>query len=256
MNTERATSIISLLEKYSYISVKDLANLLHASTPTVRRSLSELEREGIVVRNHGGVVLAGNGLPKPFSYRFGDMKEEKRKIAQAACSLLADGNIIYLDTSTTVMCMIDYLKNRKNITVVTNSVPAIQLLHNYGIPVKCTGGDLNDESMGFVGYDAESYLSSIRTDFAFISTPAIGLDGRISDYSEQETHLRKVALANSACSVYLFEKQKLSHSAIFTLCNSSDVDYLISNADLGSVFIGMDIREYQNGSGIFIARVK
>ncbi|MBR5049588.1 MAG: DeoR/GlpR transcriptional regulator [Erysipelotrichaceae bacterium] len=256
MNTERTTGIITLLEKYGYVSVRDLANLLHVSAPTVRRSLSELEREGIVVRNHGGVTLAGNGLPKPFSYRFSDMKEEKRRIAQAACSLLTDNSIIYLDTSTTVMCMIDYLKSRRNITVVTNSVPAIQLLHGYGIPVKCTGGDLNDESMGFVGYAAESYLASIRTDFAFISTPAIGLDGRISDYSEQETHLRKVAMANSARCVYLFEKQKLNQSAIFTLCNSSDVDYLISNADLGSVFPDMEISRYRSDPDVFIARVR
>lgn len=253
MNTERATNIINLLEKYGYISVRDLAGLLHVSAPTVRRSLSQLEREGIVARNHGGVILAGNGLPKPFSYRFGAMKEEKRRIAQAACSLLSDGNIIYLDTSTTVMCMIDYLKNRKNITVVTNSVPAIQLLHNYGIPVKCTGGDLNSESMGFVGYAAEAYLSSIRTDFAFISTPAISLDGRISDYSEQETHLRKVALANSTCSVYLFEKQKLNQSAIFTLCNYRDIDYLISNAALNGVFENTEISD---NSGISIVKVK
>ena len=152
--------------------------------------------------------------------------------------------------------VIDYLKNRKNITVVTNSVPAIQLLHNYGIPVKCTGGDLNDESMGFVGYAAESYLTSIRTDFAFISTPAIGLDGRISDYSEQETHLRKVALANSAHSVYLFEKQKLNQSAIFTLCNITDINYLISNTDLAAVFRNVEIRENRNDPEICIAKIR
>ena len=255
MNTERAASIISLLEKYSYISVQDLADLLHTSTPTARRALSELEKEGIVVRNHGGAILAGNGLPKPFSYRYSDMKEEKRRIAQAACSLLTDGSIIYLDTSTTVMCMIDYLKGLKNITVVTNSVPAIQLLHNYGINVKCTGGDLNAESMGLVGHAAEAYLASIRTDFAFISTPAISADGRISDYSEHETYLRKVAIANSACSVYLFEKQKFDQSAIFTLCGCCDVDYLISNTDLNGLFENIQLNEKAFCPGIFIAKV-
>lgn len=232
MIDNRDSKIISLLEEYGYISVRDLANLLHVSTPTLRRNLSELEREGIVVRNHGGVILASNGLPKPFSYRYGNMREEKQHIANVASSLVSDGSIIYIDTSTTVLCMIEYLRGKKNLTVVTNSLPAVTLLNTYSIPVKCTGGDLNVESMGFVGHSAELYLASLYTDYAFLSTPAINAKGRISDYTEQETYLRKVAITHTSNSVLLFEKGKFGKDAPFTLCDANEIDYLISNQDI------------------------
>ncbi len=242
MDSQRQAQIISLLDKYGYISVQDMAKMLNVSNPTVRRSLSELEREGIVVRNHGGAILASNGLPKPFSYRFSNMREEKRRIASTAASLIGDGSVIYLDTSTTVLCMIDSLRGKKNLTVVTNSLPALSMLSAYGIPVKCTGGDLNAESMGFVGHGAEHFLSQLHTDFAFLSTPGISRSGRISDYSEQETYLRKVAIAHSLKPVYLFEKQKLGIEATFTLAEASQMDCLISNTDLSGLYPGKSVR--------------
>lgn len=253
MDNERLGGIVNLLQEYGYLSVQDIGNMLHVSAPTVRRDLSYLEREGIVLRNHGGAIMAANGLPKPFAYRFGNMRQEKRIIAKAASDLITDGSIIYLDTSTTVLCMIDYLKGKKGISVVTNSLPAISLLYSYNIPVKCTGGDLNAESVGFIGHYAERFLENVHTDFAFMSTPAINKDGRISDYSEQETYLRKTAMDNSSNSVFLFEQKKYSLDATYTLCNVSQMKYLISNMELENAFEGINYRISEN-DGVWIAK--
>ncbi len=253
MDNDRLNKIINLLNEYGYLSVTQLGDMLHISAPTVRRDLSSLEREGIVVRNHGGAIMAGNGLPKTFAYRFKNMRQEKRNIAKAASDLIPDGSIIYLDTSTTVLCIIDYLKTKKGISVVTNSLPAIYLLYSLNIPVKCTGGDLNAESVGFIGHFAERYLDNVHTDFAFMSTPAVNQKGRISDYSEQETYLRRIAIDNTSNPVFLFEQKKYNIDGTFKLCSVSRMNYLISNMNLEKAFPGLDFTVKQN-DGIWIAK--
>lgn len=235
-DSSREKAIVQLLEERGYISVQELSKCLYVSQPTVRRALTDLEREGIVQRSHGGVTLASNGLAKPMSFRAESMQREKRSIARAAVDMVDNGNVIFLDTSTTARYLINYLRNKRNITVITNSLPALTLLQNNNITAKCTGGDLNDESQGFVGHHAEQYISDIYADVFFFSTPCISSTGRISDYSEQETYIRKLMLKNSKNKVFLFHSAKFNQNATFTICDLHEVDYLISNMDLPSKF--------------------
>lgn len=235
-DTSREKAIIRLLEERGYISVQELSKCLYVSQPTVRRTLTDLEREGIVQRSHGGVILASNGLARPMSFRVESMQKEKRVIARAAADMVDNGNVIFLDTSTTARCLINYLRNKRNITVITNSLPALTLLQSYNVTAKCTGGDLNDESLGFVGHHAEQYIADIYADVFFFSTPCISNTGRISDYSEQETYIRKRMLKNAKKKVFLFHSAKFNQNATFTICDLHEVDYLISDMDLQEKF--------------------
>jgi len=99
-DSSREKAIVQLLEERGYISVQELSKCLYVSQPTVRRALTDLEREGIVQRSHGGVTLASNGLAKPMSFRAESMQREKRSIARAAVDMVDNGNVIFLDTST------------------------------------------------------------------------------------------------------------------------------------------------------------
>ena len=129
-DSSREKAIVQLLEERGYISVQELSKCLYVSQPTVRRALTDLEREGIVQRSHGGVTLASNGLAKPMSFRAESMQREKRSIARAAVDMVDNGNVIFPDTSTTARYLINYLHNKHNITVITNSIPALTLLQN------------------------------------------------------------------------------------------------------------------------------
>lgn len=114
-DSSREKAIVQLLEERGYISVQELSKCLYVSQPTVRRALTDLEREGIVQRSHGGVTLASNGLAKPMSFRAESMQREKRSIARAAVDMVDNGNVIFLDTSTTARYLINYLRNKRNI---------------------------------------------------------------------------------------------------------------------------------------------
>ena len=51
---QRREAIIEALNQRGYISVDELAKQLYVSPATVRRDLSELEKEGFLNRTHGG----------------------------------------------------------------------------------------------------------------------------------------------------------------------------------------------------------
>ena len=55
---ERRKEILELLDEKGYVSVKDLSQRLYVSLPTIRRDLTLLEREGYVLRTHGGASLS------------------------------------------------------------------------------------------------------------------------------------------------------------------------------------------------------
>lgn len=244
MDSSREQAIVCLLEQYGHMSIGDLSGNLFISSSTVRRMLAKLEREGIVCRSHGGVSLASNGLPKSMQLRDESMRKEKRMIAEAAAELVAEDSLIFLDTSTTVKHIIEFLRKKRNITVITNSLPALMVLDTYGISAKCTGGDLENGSSGFVGHHAEKYLSHVYADFAFFSTPCISKEGRISDHSEQETFIRQIMIANAKKSAFLFDHTKYERNGPYTVCRIEDIDYLISDMDLSHSFMDREGNEF------------
>lgn len=229
MDPIRKRKILDLLTEHRYMSVKELCRLLYVSEPTVRRDLTALEKEGLVLRSHGGASLSATELRQPLLLRRGMMQKEKRLIGKAAADLLEDGCIIFLDTSTTAMSLIPELRAKKDITVITNGLPALNLLQSYHVKTKCTGGSLSPESMGFVGYQAEHFVSMLRADFMFFSTPSLAADGLISDHSEPETYLRLAMLESAKKSVFLFDQTKYGKIASFKVSDLNHIDYAITD---------------------------
>ena len=106
---ERHEEIMNLLEDKKSISVVKLAELLHVSLPTIRRDLSILEEHGKVHRTHGGVVLRRTSEAEiPLMFREDQNSQAKRIIAQKAAPLIHDGDVIFLDASSTVSFLIPH----------------------------------------------------------------------------------------------------------------------------------------------------
>ena len=162
-NLERQTEILNILEKNKSISVSKLSEILYVSAPTVRRDLTILERQGRVLRTHGGVVLKQTAEKEiPLILREDQNSSSKKIIAQKAIQHINNGDVIFLDASSTVAHMIPYLKKFKDIVVVTNSPQTSIRLGNENIKNYCTGGLLLLHSIAYVGSDAEKFGSIIN----------------------------------------------------------------------------------------------
>lgn len=226
---ERKEKIIQLLQEREYVSVETLCRLLYASAPTVRRDLTVLEKEGVLKRSHGGATLLRSGSYRPLAFRAGSMLQEKRRIARAAAAMVEEGMVVLIDGSTTAAAVIPYLREKKGVTVVTNGLSALNLLQEYKINAKCTGGDLLVGSGCFAGRMAERFLTSIRADLLLFSTSSVTAEW-ISDYSEPETYLRQTMLERAEKRIYLCDRSKIGKAATFSVAATGEMDGILSDA--------------------------
>ena len=230
MIEERHQQILDILFKKQYASVNYLSKELFVSPPTIRRDLIYLSNKNLIKRSHGGAMsMSEKNNDIPIEFRNGIKYKEKITLAKAAAALAKEGDIIFIDASTTTLHIVDYIKNLNDIIVITNSMQVINLLKNYNITTYCTGGVLVENSFAFCGRLAESVIKEFNIDIMFFSSYSISEKGVISDYSEIETSLRKTALNQSKTKVFLCDNDKFCKSSAFIVTTINDIDYFITN---------------------------
>lgn len=234
LQCERQEEILSKLEKQKTINISVLAKQLYVSEATVRRDINALEKIGLVKRVYGGVMLSkyATSTDIPLTLREQERRPQKDIIASKAAELLYDGATIFMDASSTVQHMIPYLKSYHDLTVITNSIKLIDNLDNTDIRVFCTGGRYISRNRAFAGPAAINMINNIFVDFFFFSSQGISMSGDISDFSEEETDLRRMMLSHSTKTYFLCDQSKIGQSFLFKVCNSTEIDGIICDIEL------------------------
>ncbi len=235
---ERELEIISYLNRYSYVTVEYLSKKMNISASSVRRDLASLESRGMVKRSYGGVEIVKEGVRNvPFSMRKHENSAAKKKIAEAAVSLLHSGDVVFIDGSSSAFFVAKELVKLKDITVITNSIESLCFFMDYDIRAYCTGGNMHRENRATLVNDhAEAMISNFYADFTFFSAQALTRAGKIYDCYSSEVPLRNKMMENSAHSVFLCDSTKLDRHSTYFQCNVEDVEYIISDVSLGDYF--------------------
>lgn len=232
IKTERQQRILDAINEKKFCRVSQLAKELYVSPVTVRRDITELERAGLVKRCHGGVsVYSHFNREVPLEVRENSNTPVKSELGKRAAALIRTGDTVFLDASSTALHIIDHI-TAENVTVITNSLAALDKLRDRHIRAYCTGGLMLENSMALAGALAERTVEEMYADIMFFSTQGIDENGDITDFSETETALRKKMLAHAARRVYMFDSSKLNKKFLFGVCNIKDVDEYITDADI------------------------
>ena len=230
----RQDLIMEYLREHRTATVAHLAKRFFASEATVRRDLTQLEQKGMLKRLHGGAVLLDDIQSElPLYMREQQHVPEKKAIAAKAASYLQDGQVIFLDASSTVFFLIPHLEKYRNLTVITNGVKTAEGLSRLPHRIFSTGGLLLHNSYAYVGPYAEEFIRSFNADVFFFSGRGILESGQITDASAEETHIRKVMLQQSRTHVFLCDRSKLGGSYTYNLGNANDMDDWIMNDEPG-----------------------
>ena len=226
--------ILEFLEEKEYASVPDLAKVLFVSPSTVRRTLEGLQAKGLVTRTHGGARLNKDKNVSPsFTFRFHQNSFEKKKMALSAIKLINNGDIIFLDGSTSAYYIAEYLKEFENIKVITNGIDTLSLLAKNKITAYSTGGQVSTENPSvLVGRYAEDTIESFYADVVFFSAQALCKDGNIYDCFEEEIFLRRAMIKNAKKVVFLCDNTKINKISPYRLATVKDLDYIVTNEDL------------------------
>lgn len=232
IGTERQREILEYIKRNETISIEQIVNTFFVSEATARRDLNALEKTGLIRRVFGGATLVmGSDRQVPLFVREREDEREKHNIGRRAATLVRDGQILFIDGSSTAQFLLPHLSRFNDLIVITNGLKTAQTLGEMHIKVYSTGGLLIDNSSVLVGADAERFVEGYNADVCFLSCKGFSEDGRFTDTSYAETELRKHFLANAKTKVMLMTKNKLGNKYIHTLCRKSEVDYLVMDEE-------------------------
>lgn len=228
----RRRAILEALRASGFVSIADLTRDLGVSDMTVRRDLRKLEESDEVRVVRGGVSVPHGPLHAPaFVSRAGVAADAKRRIAAAAVKLIGPADTVAIDAGTTTYALAEALPDGFRGSVVTHSVPVIQLMLNRGSSrVVGLGGDVLQESQAFVGPMTVDAASRLRVRILFLGAAAIDARGiYVATDIERPT---KQALINIADQIVLLaDHTKFTTSAPVLLCTWDHVSDVVTDVE-------------------------
>lgn len=229
---ERQKQILDILSRYGYISVHKLAKILCVSEPTARREIAVMEKNALVRRTYGGVMKAMEFDYIPIDVRDTIDKKNKRIIAEKASKLIKGGMVIFIDSSSTAKCLLEFLHEDMNITVVTNSYDLCEKLAKSHIKSFCSGGYIDAADHAMRGPFAIEFIQHFRFDIAFFSCSALSSDGMLCGASIEGVSFIRALLPHSSHKVLLCSSEKFGKEKAYLICSVDEIDEIISDKEL------------------------
>ena len=210
---------VFLLERVALlgrITVADAATRMRVSHETIRRDLRALEKAGHLRCVYGGAVVQRQDAlqDQPLTDRVRLHRQEKGLIGRTALALVPEGASLFLDTGTTTLALAQHLTERKDLTVVTNSLDIARVLAAAGLPqVSVTGGDVRGSDNALVGHATIAAVRGRLFDIAFMGIAAVDLEHGFMDYGSEESVLRQTLIGHARRGVLLVDRSKFGRSA-------------------------------------------
>lgn len=266
---ERQRRILRTVLADGSVTVRLLAQRFEVSESTIRRDLQVLDRDGELVRTHGGAVTArrpgagpaavsgagprtvgelagpGDGEPSadvdgpdvhirepepPYAVHSGADLDQRLRVARAAAGLVRDGEVVLLDIGTTTALVARELRGRE-VTVITSNLAVLDELRDDGaVRVVLLGGVLRRNFQTLVGSLTVSALAQVSADVAFLSCTGVRANGRVVDNMAVEVPVKQALVDAADRVVLLATDRKFPGTGSFRVCSLSDVDVLVTNA--------------------------
>lgn len=244
---ERLDYIIDKLRSERIVSIQNLSEALDVTPMTIRRDLIQLEEMGLCQRTHGGAISASRSIliDTPYNERELLYVNEKRAIAKRAAEMVHEGDTIAIDSGTTTLHFAQALREKKNITVITNSVYILTELYDCKSinVISCAGtlsrseyteSDIGDPCL--VGPLAEMTMRRFRPSKAFVGTTSLSLIDGLSNSVLDQALTKQAMIDVSAEVVLMADHSKFGHVSNAIVGPVTIVDYLITDTGISSEF--------------------
>lgn len=230
---ERRNAILSKLYLDGKVIVSELSTEFDVTEETIRRDLEKLDKEGLAQKTYGGAVLVQNfSTDLPHSVRKKANVQAKQKIAEKVSTLFNDGDCIMVDSSSTALLVLNYIKNLKNITLITNSVEAlIELSDKDDWNVFSTGGKLKRGSLSLVGPQAEKTIRAFHVDYAVCSSKGLDMNRGITDSNEKDSEMKQAIFESAETKILLVDSSKFDKISLIKVGDVTNVDIIATDTE-------------------------
>ncbi|MEC1374572.1 DeoR/GlpR family DNA-binding transcription regulator [Heyndrickxia oleronia] len=235
---ERQKKIVELLMIKKVMKLTELTKELNVSIDTLRRDISLLTKQGKIEKIYGGVkIVEENFGESTIDERMVSHLKEKETIAQKCSEYIQDGDCIYIDSGSTTFQIAKYIKNKKKLTVITNSIPVILELLNSDIELIIIGGKIRRDERSVVTYEYLFNFSQLNIQKAFICASGITIEKGISDYNMEEAITRKKMIELSNEIYVAADSTKFGKNVTIGIAPLSEIDYVITDHNINKLFI-------------------
>lgn len=232
MIESRKEQIVTLLRKHKKLENSELQKELFCSPSTLRRELIQLEKEGLIRRYRGGVVLeVERNHVISTDYRENVMIQEKELIADIASTFIGPGMSIFIDSSSTVKALIPYLSSLFNLVIVTNGLKvAYELLHvcQEDTKIYMIGGEVIKDAESVIGEYGNMFLELFQIDLCIFSSTGIDPAG-IYEANFSQALFKKKIMALADRSLLLADYTKFGKKHAYKFSELSSFEYIITD---------------------------
>ena len=228
--SEREHTILNRLMVQGAVSVAHLSSELEVSEVTIRSDLSSLEERGLLSRTHGGALPSIH----PHIFQRQNMNiEEKHRIAKAAADLVGDGDAIMIEAGTTTSLLPRYLAGKRDILIITNSIPAFESAKsNPALKITLVGGEFRDSTDSFVGRITLDTIRRFNVRCAFVGTDGFSLKSGITTHLIEGGDVISVMRERAENLVLLADSSKYGKTGVVTILPLSQINTLITDTGL------------------------
>ena len=252
MLQERRSEIIDKVKTHRMIKVSDLVSEYQVSVETIRRDLEYLESAGLLKRVYGGAVAVGlYGQEPGYSHREVENYDQKRAIGIKTAELIKDGDTLFFDVGTTALEVARNLKDKKELTVITNaSLIAHEMIQIPDCKVILLGGELRSGELSVSGHICDQNLNNFYANKLIMGVGGVSLQSGYTDYHINEANTRRCMIERTDKVIAVADYSKFGVTAMNYVCPLNRVEKIVTDWSVSKEIIH-DFRE--NGVDMIVA---
>lgn len=236
---DREKKILEILKEKKRVSANSLVKLLYVSPATVRRELDSMSKRGLLKRVHGGAILVSSGSEESaLEIREETNKKEKRYICEKCVELIKNNQSMFLDSSSTVATIIQYLNEFQNLTIITNGVSAaLKVAQKTNLKVYVPDGFVKSQSNSILGDCTNKTLSNLYCDLFIFSCAGFEIGSGITEATIETAQIKKIMFKNSKKRILLIDSSKFGKTYLAKTFDPCEVDVIITEKEPGQKYV-------------------
>ena len=193
MRPKRIEEIKDYIYENKTVTLDQICENFDISKSTIRRDLNEILENSDIKKIYGGVTVLSKKELTSFEERNISNLKIKERIAATAAELVEDGDIIFIDSGTTTLRIIDSIITKKDLTILTNNVEIILRAIPYdNLNIISLSGTLNRKTLSFTGSSAAQVLQSYNISKAFMATTGFSIVSGVTNSSPMESDIKRM----------------------------------------------------------------
>ena len=220
-----------LVEAGGRLGVNEVARRLEVTGETVRRDLDVLQRRGVLRRIRGGAQLVQSApFEQALAARHAEQRAEKERIADALIEELEDDSVVVLDSGSLTYVIACRLPRGRSLTVVTNSLPAAQVLaDDEGVSVMMLPGMVRGLTQASVDSWTRQRLESLTADLSILGVNGLSPDAGLTTTNAEEAAVKRAILLAGRRRILPVISGKLGRDSFCRFARVSELDKIITD---------------------------